>query len=183
MGPIWGREDPCWPHVVSMNLAIRVSIVMFLAICGHSANQEVVYVRDWHKTKWLTFDKRHFQVRFLELKLSRIFIQMLLKSGHKVELTISQHCIRWWFGTGEEAHHYLNPLWPSLLSIYAPLGLDGLNWSNQITIITGYMITSSNGNIFRVTGHLCGEFTGPRWIPRTKASDAELWCFLSSASE
>ena len=24
------------------------------------------------------------------------------------------------------------------------------------------MITSSNGNIFRVTGHLCGEFTGPR---------------------
>ena len=21
-------------------------------------------------------------------------------------------------------------------------------------------------------------FTGPRWIPRTKASDAELWCFL-----
>ena len=32
------------------------------------------------------------------------------------------------------------------------------------------MMTSSNGNIFRVTGHLCGEFTGPRWIPRTKAS-------------
>ena len=31
-------------------------------------------------------------------------------------------------------------------------------------------MTSSNGNIFRVTGHLCGEFTGPRWIPRTKAS-------------
>ena len=41
-----------------------------------------------------------------------------------------------------------------------------------------YMMTSSIGNIFRVTGHLCGEFTGPRWIPHTKASDAELWCFL-----
>ena len=25
------------------------------------------------------------------------------------------------------------------------------------------MMTSSNGNIFRVTGHLCGEFTGPRY--------------------
>ena len=24
----------------------------------------------------------------------------------------------------------------------------------------------------------CGEFTGHRWIPHTKASDAELWCFL-----
>ena len=40
------------------------------------------------------------------------------------------------------------------------------------------MMTSSNGNIFRVTGHLCGEFTDPRWISRTKASDAELWCSL-----
>ena len=27
---------------------------------------------------------------------------------------------------------------------------------------TRFMMTSSNGNIFRVTGHLCGEFTGPR---------------------
>ena len=40
------------------------------------------------------------------------------------------------------------------------------------------MMTSSNGNIFPVTGHLCGEFTGHRWIPLTKASDAELWCFF-----
>ena len=42
------------------------------------------------------------------------------------------------------------------------------------------MMTSSNGNIFRVIGPLCREFTGPRWIPHTKASDAELWCFLWS---
>ena len=34
------------------------------------------------------------------------------------------------------------------------------------------MMTSSNGNIFRVTGNLHGEFPGPRWIPHTKASDA-----------
>ena len=45
------------------------------------------------------------------------------------------------------------------------------------------MMTSSNGNIFRVTGPLCGEIAGHRWIPRTKASDAELWCFLWSAPE
>ena len=42
--------------------------------------------------------------------------------------------------------------------------------------ITLIMMTSSNGSIFRVNGPLCGEFTGRR----TKASDAELWCFLSS---
>ena len=41
-----------------------------------------------------------------------------------------------------------------------------------------HMMTLSNGNIFRVTGLLCGEFIGHRWIPRIKASDADLWCFF-----
>ena len=40
------------------------------------------------------------------------------------------------------------------------------------------MMTSSNGNIFCVTGPLWGEFTGLRWIPLTKASDVELWYFF-----
>ena len=30
-------------------------------------------------------------------------------------------------------------------------------------------MTSSDGNIFRVTGPLCGEFTGPRWIPSQRS--------------
>ena len=38
-------------------------------------------------------------------------------------------------------------------------------------------------NIFRVTGPLCGEFAGHRWIPLTKASDTELWYFLGYATE
>ena len=46
------------------------------------------------------------------------------------------------------------------------------------THLSIYMMTLSNGNIFRVTGHLCVEFTGDRWIPHTKASDAWLWCFF-----
>ena len=41
-------------------------------------------------------------------------------------------------------------------------------------------MTSSNGNIFRITGHLCGKFTGHWWIPHTNASDVELRCFLWS---
>ena len=36
------------------------------------------------------------------------------------------------------------------------------------------MMTSSNGNILRVTGHLSGEPTVHRWIPHTKASDTQL---------
>ena len=46
-----------------------------------------------------------------------------------------------------------------------------------------WMMTSSNGTIFRVTGHLWGESTGHQWIPLLKANDAELWCFLWSAPE
>ena len=31
--------------------------------------------------------------------------------------------------------------------------------------VTAYNDDVIKWNIFRVTGHLCGEFTGPRWIP------------------
>ena len=37
--------------------------------------------------------------------------------------------------------------------------------SQYISRITWYMMTSSNGDIFRVTGPLCGEFTGPGEFP------------------
>ena len=40
------------------------------------------------------------------------------------------------------------------------------------------MMMSSNGNIFHVTHPLWGEYSGHRWIPPIKASDAELWCFF-----
>ena len=45
------------------------------------------------------------------------------------------------------------------------------------------MVTSSNGNIFHVAGLLWGESIGHRWIPLTKANDAELWYFLWSMPE
>ena len=43
------------------------------------------------------------------------------------------------------------------LGMCAKTGIPGSMWIG--------MMTSSNGNIFRVTGHLCGEFTGHRWRP------------------
>ena len=52
-------------------------------------------------------------------------------------------------------------------------------WFNEFPC----MMTSSNGNIFRVTGPLWEEFTGHRWIPLTKASDAKLWRVLWSVLE
>ena len=44
-----------------------------------------------------------------------------------------------------------------------------------------FTMTSSNGNIFRVTGHLCGEFTGHWWIPsqRPVTRSFDVFCDLS----
>ena len=39
-------------------------------------------------------------------------------------------------------------------------------------------MTSSNGNIFCITGPLWGESTGHRWNPLAKANGAELWSLL-----
>ena len=72
------------------------------------------------------------------------------------------------------AHDYLNYTDGShvVVSCYtvAPISLKKPNLV--------HMMTSSNGNIVLVTSHLCGEFTGHRWILRTKASHAELWFFF-----
>ena len=43
--------------------------------------------------------------------------------------------------------------------------------------------TSSNGTILSVTCLLWGQSTGQLWILLTKASDAELWCFLWATPE
>ena len=68
---------------------------------------------------------------------------------------------------------FLLVLW--LLAQWSPqrLGLWQVNriWRRQASdhdhhnIDTDDMMTSSNGNIFRVTGPLCGEFTGPGEFP------------------
>ena len=46
-----------------------------------------------------------------------------------------------------------------------------------------FMMTSSNGNIFRVIGPFVRGIHQSPVIPLTKASDAELWCFLWSMPE
>ena len=70
------------------------------------------------------------------------------------------------------------------LQLRVVTAINANRWGEKATKrLQKFMKTSSNGKFFRVTGYLCGEFTGPRWTPRTKASDAELCCFLWSASE
>ena len=64
------------------------------------------------------------------------------------------------------------------MSLWLPLHLNP-----SVRVDFDGMMTSSNWNVFRVTGPLWGEFSGHRWIPLTKASDEELWCFHWHAPE
>ena len=44
--------------------------------------------------------------------------------------------------------------------------------------LTQCMMTSSNGNIFRVTGPLCGEFTGPGEFPTQRPVTRSFYVFF-----
>ena len=107
-------------------------------------------------------------------------------TGHRwIPLTKARDAELWWF------------LWyapeqtvkQTIETMIASVGICNTGIDNLITIMLlipnnkASMMASLNGNIFRVTGHLCGEFTGDLWIPRTTAGDAELWFFLWSAPE
>ena len=73
-------------------------------------------------------------------------------------------------------------LYHEMLTRFTPV-FCGLAANDITNIIQGHftaIMTSSNGSIFRVTDPLWGELTSHRWIPPTKASDVELWCFLRS---
>ena len=59
---------------------------------------------------------------------------------------------------------------PMMASLVLHIQYVSCNLSELIDSCKQSMRASSNGNIFRVTGLLCGEFSGPRWIPLTKAS-------------
>ena len=110
--------------------------------------------------------------------LQRLLIWILLPqrtTGIKDERAHSRyfyHTKSLWFSA-----MYYCPMWPvGISTVFQRPPIVHLHRPNG-----RYMTMSSNWNIFRVTGLLCGEFTGHRWIPITKASDAELYCFLWSA--
>ena len=54
---------------------------------------------------------------------------------------------------------------PTLNPIYVALCVKAKHVHDHVMVCVCIMMTSSNGNIFRVTGPLCGEFTGPGEFP------------------
>ena len=82
----------------------------------------------------------------------------------RVQLAINQHCLA---PIPRQAIIWTNSE-PIPWRIYAALGGEQLTWPSKV------MMTSSNGNIFRVTGHMCGEFTGPADFPTQRSV---MWSF------
>ena len=82
---------------------------------------------------------------------------------------------------GQNTTNCIVRIWKKADHVMVTMYIATITWSASFQILI--MMTSSNGNIFHVTGLSCGEFIGHRWIPGTKASDVKLWCFLWSASE
>ena len=102
--------------------------------------------------------------------------KLVLLSSQKNNSTWSFNLLKLWLGAVCS--------WPHCRGKYlADLKLQRCNWGEVWVRIHDDVIKWKNWNIFRVTGYLCGEFTGPRWIPHTKASNVEFWCFLWSVFE
>ena len=101
-------------------------------------------------------------------RVSKIIANKTLTTLRREQMDIVTLC---WWSQGEQTmiYSYINKVRDWHYS---------LNNLCFVSSVIFHMMTSSNDNIFRVTGHLCGEFTGDRWIPSTKDSDAEPWCFL-----
>ena len=118
----------------------------------------------------------------LGTKFSEMLIKILTVSFTKRYFKMS--AVKWWpfyfvfdvkkWLRGTKAHSRV--FRAAIVTGRGPRWTSG--WSVAFSVAAACMMTSSNGNIFRVTGHLCGEFTGLRWIPRTKASDAEFDVFF-----
>ena len=105
-----------------------------------------------------------------------IYTQVMVLDGYcRMTLPFIGHHLSW----------KLNAEYPRNQTLLTKIakGTIGLKHESICSTTYFFMMTSSNANILRVTGPLCREFTGHRWIPLAKASDAELWCFLRSAHE
>ena len=95
--------------------------------------------------------------------------------------------IRWWLVACSAPSHYLDHClhFANLIFQWNVRCHSNYNYFHSRKCIckcrlqnTDYHDDVIKWNIFRVTGHWCGEFTGHRWILHTKASDASFGVFF-----
>ena len=146
--------------------------------------QHVCVKTDPFATNWIFCDVIHFKTTKKEHACSIILKIYILLTRRQFLQKYKQICDFW-----RQMWHNMKQYWRYIMIFlqgilkYTYIYIIRNDFQESIFWIWWFMMTSSNGNIFRVTGPLCGEFTGHLWVSLTKASDAELWCFLWSVPE
>ena len=97
------------------------------------------------------------------LHVNSYIFDIFLKSPIRYNSIVNP--IMTWRHTGDS--HYLNQWWPIHDCSYVSKGLQKCNIDNESMLFLSWW----RHQMKTFTGPLCGEFTGHRWIPLTKASD------------
>ena len=83
-----------------------------------------------HSHPYSIFRRRHFPVHFL-MKMYEFRLKFHWSLFLIVQLTISQHWLRWLLGADQATSHYLNQWWLVYWRIYASLGLNELMFNSK----------------------------------------------------
>ena len=110
---------------------------------------------NWRQWSWLIFIRVKAHCRRMPRDCGNNFFRHLLLASCGFR-DLGQQWSRQYFAKIKQVPHI------KTTSNTALTWQDPARLSNALT---GLMMTSSNGNIFRATGPLCGEFTGPGEFP------------------
>ena len=169
----WAGCNPIWPAKIAMALdQVIIANSMLLSAKPYSEHG-LNTLRPGQNGRH--FANGTFKCIFLNENCG-VLDKVPFKYVPGVPLTITKSTLlKVSIGAEEATSHYPKQCWPCSIELYgvAMPQCTGIRswWRHQMETFSAF------------TGHLCGEFTGQRWIPYTKASDAELWCFLWSAPE
>ena len=106
--------------------------------------------------------RTHFRIHLWRWHDNGGFCGIVLGNNSPVALRLGKYEPR--LGGTLTRHHHKSTRYETLTCLYFPQSAFSIS-----------MMTSSNGNIFRVTGHLCGGITGHRWIPHTGIGGTKLF--------
>ena len=159
LNKIWPRQN-----ILVIMLTTRLLNKLYFSTCANNSNVFARNIYEYIFYIWLPLSQKKICIDTIVKIVVAMF--KLIGDGTVFKHVYHEYCLR--------KHSCMN-VWNSFDNKFR-------KWVSAMRQ-HAIMMTSSNGNLFRVTGPLCGEFTGPGEFPHTKASDAELWCFLWSASE
>ena len=80
----------------------------------------------WGWDKMIAILQTTFSNAFSWMKMHGFWLRFHWNSYLRVQLTIFQHWIRYWFGAAHATSHYRKQWWLVCWCIYASLGLNGL---------------------------------------------------------